>query len=188
MQIYYTDRDPFKCAANLPDQLTYKILTEVAQLMSSFLWNNNALAPMKKINQGKKFQEWIKANYANWIWLSLYGDALNYQYKLAYSQKQNCASLAHVNSCYHILLDYTLPCPSQWFASNRSKHNPPPFVPVKDFHSSYILGWNDNARVATKYKNYLNWKVNNWKREGKNKRLYSWTNRKQPDFIKWKTK
>jgi len=182
MQIYFTDRDPFICAKNLPDQLTYKILTEVAQLMSKFLWEQGVEAPMKKINQGKDFCEWIGQDYANWNWCYLYGLALNGEYKTAYNKDVNCKSFAAIQRCHEIHMDNTLPCPSMWFKSNSRHATTPPFIPIKNFDSSVFLDW-EKYRVVTKYRHYLNWKVNKWKWEGKCKRLYSWTNRERPNFI-----
>lgn len=184
MQIYYTDPDPYRCAANLPDQLTYSTLKEIAQLMSKFLWENGVEAPYENIAQGVKFCAWIKSNYANWCWLYLYAGALNCVYMEAYGKEESCKSLEIVKQCSKAHLDHTLPCPSRLFYSNRRNHSRPPFVGVKNFDPSIIPEW-DKKQIKTKYRYYLNWKVNNWKRESKCFRLYSWTNRETPGFIKF---
>lgn len=180
MQIYYTDPDPADCAANLPDQLTYSTLKEISQLMSKFLWDNGIEAPCKRIAQGVKFCEWIDESYENWCWLCVYGFCLNYEYRKAYDASDDCLSWKKIKQMSDVADSY-----ESIFTRNAGYSDPPKIFAKGSFDDWQVKDIIQLGRdeTHTAYQKYLNWKVNKWRKEGKNKRLYTWTNRPQPDFI-----
>lgn len=175
MQIYYTARSPYKCALNLPDQLTYKILTEISQLISKFLWESGIEAPCKHIAQGKAFCSWITESEANWNWLIAYASFLNKEYKVRYDKTDDCKSWLKIMECIEIGKQIN------W--NDRYKFTEPPISLVQNTPVE-ILNNRLNRDTTRVYQEYLNWKIQTWKAEGKHKRLYSWTNRSVPEFIK----
>jgi hypothetical protein len=178
MQIYYTDQDPARCAANLPDALTNKILVEVAQILCAVNWKYGIETPYKPTHKNHPFVLWAGRSVHNWNWLWRYARCLEEEWQTSYNKPaQFSVVMAHKSAGIVSSLETPQDLSGQPFTE-------PPRVFVDDFKKY----WYDNCdtsiiKTTKQYQIYLNWKVNNWKREGKNKRLYTWTNRPQPDFI-----
>jgi len=165
MQIYYTDNDPAKCAANLPDALTNKILVEVAQILCTVCHKHGIDAPYKPTHENHPFVKWANKSVHNWNWLWRYARCLNQEWQTAYNK-------SHGHNSWSVV--YFLDPPPELSGKPFSK---PPVIMLANTKAWELL------LTEEQYQKYLNWKVNNWKREGKNKRLYSWTNRPMPTFI-----
>lgn len=171
MQIYYTDSDPAKCAANLPDGLTGKILLEVAQILCTVCHQHGIDAPYKATHANHPLVKWANESMDNWFWLRNYGLYLEMEWSIAYHD-------TYIKR--HKSADVIRELKNPQFTIEQVLPTEPPTVFVKGYPC-----WNNALNIDTTeaYRQYLNWKVNNWKRDGKCKRLYSWTNRTMPAFI-----
>lgn len=69
MQLYILDKDPKEAVNKLPEKYRFKMLIELAQMVSTI----TGCGTYKPIKQGKEIQEWIK-KHPNWI--------LDYQWEL----------------------------------------------------------------------------------------------------------
>ena len=86
MQIYYTDTDPARCAANLPDALTNKILVEVAQILCTVCHKHGINAPYKPTHENHPFVKWASECWGNFDWLHCYSSWLCHEYMTAYNK------------------------------------------------------------------------------------------------------
>lgn len=193
MQIYYTDNNPARCAANLPDALTNKILLEVAQILCTVCHKHRIDAPYKPTHENHPFVKWAEKSITHWRWLRAYGLRIALYWARAYNKK----------GCWgnpSIITESAPRNDEQWeFHKSEivigeleypSLPDNPFIAPPKIFAQGSFENWptkdiiqlgRDKTHIA--YQKYLNWKVNKWRKEGKNKRLYTWTNRPQPEFI-----
>jgi len=171
MQIYYTDKDPARCAANLPDSLTNKILVEVAQILCTVCHKYGIDAPYKATHENHPFVKWASESWFHWAWLYQYANELHMNYRESHKTDRIHKSWA---------IAHELPTPIRLLMKPFAT---PPRVFIKEGFPKGILQKTKGQPIEIAYQKYLNWKVNNWKREGKNKRLYTWTNRPQPEFI-----
>lgn len=181
MQIYYTDKDPAKCAANLPDQLTYSTLKEIVQIWSKFLHQKGLDAPYKEIAQGQHYVDWMNSDERNIFWIWEYCRELQDNYGKSFNQKVKL--LSSYKRAIECLNNTSLE--TKW--SRTPVCTTPPEVYVKDFHPHEFCMCTDksweNMTTLERNRFYLNWKVNQFKADGKSFRLYTWTNRETPAFI-----
>lgn len=63
MQLYILDKDPEKAGNLLPDKYKFKMLIELAQMLSTV----TGCGTYKPIKQGKEVQEWIK-QHPKWVY------------------------------------------------------------------------------------------------------------------------
>ena len=71
MMLIVCDKNPVRAAELVPDQLKFKQVLELCQMLCSIGYSSI----YKKIPQGKAIQEWIKRNPA---WVKTYGATLYY--------------------------------------------------------------------------------------------------------------
>jgi hypothetical protein len=175
MQIYYTDSDSARCAANLPDALTNKILIEVAQILCTVCHKHGIDAPYKPTHENHPFVKWASESDSNWKWLKKYGLKIGEQFEIAYNKPKGFG---------HKTIDVIWYLDTPYLSEKDFSEPPIALSPSTPNIAGIILsGYCLNVPIEILYKNYLKLKVNNWKREGKCKRLYTWTNRPTPDFI-----
>lgn len=173
MQIYYTNRDPAKCAANLPCTLRNKTLVEVAQLMCSFLEEHGVATPYQRIAQGIAFKKWIGESWFNWQWLGKYAYWLNQEY-----MKDRRKDDFHKS--YEVILEIFSKPTLEMFTGYQRFTDPP--IILKADTPAYVVRYCFDLSTERAYQFYLNYKVNQFKKDGKPKGLYTWPNGK-PDFI-----
>ena len=92
MNIFILDRDPVLAAQYQCDKHVVKMVLETAQIMSTI-----AGGPYKPTHAKHPCVRWAEENLANYMWLSLHGEALCAEYTHRYGKMHK--SQAVIKSC-----------------------------------------------------------------------------------------
>jgi len=85
MNIFILDRDPVLAAQYQCDKHVVKMVLETAQIMSTLTGG-----PYKPTHSNHPCVLWAKENLANYMWLSLHGEALCAEYTRRYGKQHKC--------------------------------------------------------------------------------------------------
>ena len=176
MQIYFTDPDPRVCARNLPDALANKILTEIAQLTCSVIYEETGMeTPFKPIPQGIEFKQWVKQSQQHWNWLLMYAYHLYRVWSDSYREGRldTHKSYEAIRWCGNTDLTFS-----------DIKFGDPPNKCIAEYTKTEE--YDPNLPAVEFYQKYLNWKVNQWRKRQISFRFYNWSGRPTPKFIEEK--
>lgn len=106
MNIFYTDKDPSKCARNLDDKRVNKMIVESCQMLSTALvfYGVEHEFLYKPCYVNHPCSKWVRESVANFAWLSEHTEALIVEFGKRFGNYHNSEVTWRVcsNNHYHL--------------------------------------------------------------------------------------
>lgn len=96
MNIFVTDKCPFKSAEYLDDKRVVKMVTESAQMLSTAITVNGGEGPYKISHLNHPCTVWARQTQGNYMWLFLHFVGLYSEYTNRYGKTHKCEQYTNI--------------------------------------------------------------------------------------------
>lgn len=105
MNIFVTDKCPYKSAKRLDNKRVIKMALESTQLLCTALYHHGIPTPYKPTHANHPCSVWARISRSNWLWLYEHAIALCREYELRYGKKHKCLAILSLIKGYEIVID-----------------------------------------------------------------------------------